>query len=417
MRLSLGAIALVVLAAAGSLASAQAGQKGLAPRLLNGDVPLLPDGVLIFEYDVSSSFFGEETIVVTDGSESVVPGSTEGPFVETGPIATDPPTIFWRAAQPFTPGKRYKVDTLDLPSGEARAFVIEIAADPIDRTIDPEWLTLELGAQAGDHGTHTACCENDDMPSRCFAPHLVLIPEVKVVVDTSSSSPYLRQLLFQTVSIDMMLSTSWAAHGYDLAPVRFDRQSDRYCVQIHVYDAITKSLGMLPEHCIDNQPELFEDTLPKDPENIAAALASSGCHRPPEGFEEAWCESNRNTCFNVGWAGCQHFDELCPDYPRAPSEPGSDTGVIDAQDAGADAGTKSSSGSSGCSCNVVAQRTSPPWPLSLPALLLLARLRRERSVKRAKIWYEFVLQSERARRKYRSNTLVLRGHFRGRKPL
>lgn len=373
MRHSLGAIALVLLVAAGSLASAQAGQSGMAPRLINADVPVLPDGVLIFEYDVSTSFFGEETVVVTDGFENVVPGSTEGPFVETGPIATDPPTVFWRPAQPFTPGKRYKVDTLDLPSGQARAFVIEIAAEPVERTIDPAWLTLELHAQAGDHGAHTACCENDDIPSRCFAPELVPIPEVKVVVDASSSSSYLRQLLFQVLSIDMMISSVWAEHGAELAAVPFGTQSAQYCVQIHAYDAAAKSLVMLPERCIDNQPELFEDTLPKDPQNIAAALASSGCHRPPEGFEEAWCESNRNTCFTVGWAGCQHFDELCPDYPREASEPGSDTGVADEQDAGSDAGSEPSSGSSGCSCRIAgARRVEARWASILAGLAVLA---------------------------------------------
>lgn len=373
MRLSLWAIALlVVLVATAPRASAQAGQSGLAPRLLNGDVPMMPDGVLSFAYDVRSSSFGDDTIVVTDGFENVVPGAPEGPLVETGPIMTEPFTIFWRPFEPFMPGKRYKVDTLDIPSGEARAFVIEIASEPVERTIDPAWLRLELHAQAGDHGAHTACCENDDIPSRCFAPRLVLSPELTVSVDASSSSPYLRQLLFQATSIDTMSSSTWSGHGSELATLPFVMQKDQYCVQIQAYDAAAKSLVMLPERCIENQPELFEDTLPKDPENIAAALASSGCHRPPEGFEEAWCESNRSTCFRVGWGGCQHFDELCPDYPRSTSEPGSDTGIIDEPDAGADAGMKPSRDSSGCGCKVVSPVASPRWPLLLAGLALLA---------------------------------------------
>jgi hypothetical protein len=365
----LGSIALVSLVAALPLASAQS---GLAPRLLNGDVPVLPDGVLIFEYDLSSGFFSEQTIIVVDGSENVVPGMAEGPFVETGPIATDPPTVFWRPAQPFAPGKRYKVDTLDAPSGDARAFVIEIAAEPIDRTIDPAWLTLELQGQVGDRGAHTACCENDDTPSRCFAPHLVLTPEVKVIVNASSSSSFLRQLFFQVSSIEAMTSSLWSDHATELAAVPFDTQKNRYCVLIHVYDAASQSLVMLPERCIENQPELFEDTLPKDPRNIAAALASSGCHRPPEGFEEAWCESNRDTCFDVGWTGCQHFEELCPGYPRSTNVPGSDTGIVDEQDAG----MKPSSGSSGCGCKVIAPRARPRWPLFFAWLVLLARCAR-----------------------------------------
>jgi hypothetical protein len=368
MRLSLGAIALLVLVATGSLAS---GQSGLAPRLMNGDVPVLPDGVLIFEYDVGSSSFGPETIVVTDGFEQTVPGMPEGPFVETGPIVTTPFTMFWRPSQPFTAGKRYKVDTLDIPSGQARAFVIEIASEPTERTIDPAWITLELGAQFGDHGEHTACCENDDMPSRCFAPSLVLTPEVKVNVDVNSSSSYLRQLLFQSFSTEMMIGSVWYHRESEVPALPFDRQRNQYCLQISAYDAAAQTLVALPERCIENQPELFEDTVPKDPQNIAAALSASGCHRPPEGFEEAWCESNKNTCSRVGWHGCQHFDELCPDYPRETREPGSDTGVIDEQDGGADAGAKSSSGSTGCSRNAITPRTSPRW--------LLAGLRRERS--------------------------------------
>lgn len=371
----LGSIAVASLTAACPVASAQS--EGLAPRLLNGDVPLLPDGVLIFAYDVTAGMFAQETIVVTDGFESVVPGMIEGPFVDTGPIITTPSTMFWRPAQPFTAGKRYKVDTVDIASGERRAFVIEIATEPIERAIDPAWLTLELGAHVADNGAHTACCENDDKPSRCFAPSLMLAPELKINVDASSSSPYLRQLLFQTFSAEMMTATFWVHRAFEAAALPLDRQRDEYCLQVSAYDAAARSLVMLPELCIENQPELFEDTVPKEPENIAAALSASGCERPPEGFEEAWCESNKTTCFRVGWHGCQHFDELCPDYPRETNEPGSDTGIVDEHDAGADGGF-GPGGSSGCACAIAAPRAPRVrWMLGAAGMLLmLARVRR-----------------------------------------
>jgi hypothetical protein len=347
------------------------------PRIINADVPLAPDGVLIFALDAGSQPPAPETIAVVDARGDVIEGAIETPADGDRVITTVNPDLWiWRPAAPLPPAARYTATLRNTFTSESATFAFETSSEGAT-AIDLEALfTLALHGVPIDFIPPTECCERDDgvMPS-CFSPDLLLMPQLRVGIDATDPSPAVRQLLFAArgdVEHAWNTTFSFGDRTRIIPGITFYDRLTEYCAELEVFDARTRTLTQLPPRCAPHQGSLFEETVPKTQAELSSMLAANFCNRPPAGFEAAWCEANAGTCFLRDAPGCQHFEALCPDRPREPEpvEPvtgGSGLLAKPEPDGGADEGS-----SAGCS----ALRQAPSHSVFAAWLLVLLALRR-----------------------------------------
>ncbi len=357
------------LAALGTTREAHACSPPLEPlvSLTGASVPV--DGVVAGLLTCTSCT--TEDLVVVDDQNTVIAGA----FETTNSGLDDTRLFAWRPSVPFTAGSTYSVR-----AKEELTYFDSVSFQATAASTDAP--TAAAALELYTYGTDAVVCrEAEPPPGSCGNPTYAFyektVNEADIVLTLAGDQ-----------ASQFAYRVTWSADGgaevsnthYSTSPLGMSFEGTPASV---CYSLV--ALPLLGGEEIDLGSDCFETdslgTLGVSDEiygDVDATLAY--CETPPEGYEDAWCDSLRDTCQSSTEGACATFGETCTteDVDNPPDPPVDDDTTTGTEDGSSHADSNESSGG----CSVASTHGSPASGIGFAGLLafgatLLARRRRQ----------------------------------------
>ncbi len=309
-------------------------------------------------------------IVVVDDQGTEIAGA----FESTNPGLEDARLFAWRPSAPFTAGATYSVRAKEeLTYFDYASFQATAAS-----TDAP---TAAAALELSTYGTDAVVCrEAEPPPGSCGNPTYAFyektVNEADIVLTLAGARA--SQFAYRvTWSADGGAETSTTHYSTAPLGMSFEGTPASVCYSLVALPVLGGEEVDLGSDCFETDSLGTLGVVDEIYGDVDATLAY--CEAPPEGYEDAWCDSQRDTCQSSTEGACATFTETCTtDDVDNPPDPPVDDGTTGNEDGPSHADSSESSGG----CSVASTHGSPASGIGFAGLLafgaaLLARRRRQ----------------------------------------
>lgn len=232
--------------------------------------------------------------------------------------------VVWTPDRPLEPGRTHTLTIAPYSPGSATNAVYSIEVSEAWTPARPE-ITSMLERKRAEYASNK-CCVGPGAHG-CLGNEVDVYISVDIDLATKASNSVLTQVLFGS-SVGAP-DTSPVIYSY--YPLRefnalegwsSNGALSEYCATVEAVEIGSGTKYLYPDlepRCIAHGDFGKIGTMLAQPTD--AQLKRDNCGTPPVGYEQRWCQANRECGSNDGWSNCESYAPLCAAF--------ADAGVID----------------------------------------------------------------------------------------